>query len=218
MTDYFKKVNSVEHIVSKMASLDGLPLKTFCTSEELKKLFSKSVHKLPSSLNSIKKMIIQAYEELKTAMIIEIQELKSDGVKFAVTLDEWTSNRNQRYLNINIFSPHFRGDAPYKNLGLIRISCKGTAEHCLNILKKKLNCFDISLDKDIICLTSDGASVMTALGRAAKVDQQLYLAHGIQLGIIDVLYNKNKPTNERPEEENSTESDSDNEDGGFKFD
>ncbi|KAJ8729444.1 hypothetical protein PYW08_000536 [Mythimna loreyi] len=59
---------------------------------------------------------------------------------------------------------------------------------------------------------------MTALGRAAKVDQQLCLAHGIQLGIIDVLYNKNKLTNERPEEEeNSTESDSDNEDGGFNL-
>lgn len=100
--------------------------------------------------------------------------------------------RNRRYLNVSIFSSYFRDGTSYKNLGLIKISSRGTAQRCLDILKKKLNCFNLPLDKDIICLTSDGASVMTALGRAAVS----CLAHGIQLGIIDVLYDK--PTNETP--------------------
>lgn len=77
ITDYFKRVDSAEYVVSKMASLDGLAFKTFCTSEELRKLFSTIGHP-----ESVIRMVIQAYEELKFATIEEIQQLKLDGVKF----------------------------------------------------------------------------------------------------------------------------------------
>lgn len=225
ITHFFTKLHSVENVVSKMAALDGLPFKTFCSSEELRKLFSKSGYKLPSSPNSIKNMVIKANDELRNSIIKELEELKSDGVRFAITLDEWTSNRNRRYINVNLFSPYFSDNAGYKNLGLVRISAKGTAQHCLECLKKKLSNFRLSLDEDVICLTTDGANVMLALGRAARANQQLCLAHGIQLGIIDVLYKKTTEVTRAPgessenEEEDSDNSEnSDDEDGGFQFD
>lgn len=223
MTDFYHKLNSVECVVSKMAALDGLPFKTFCTSEELRKLFLKSGYNLPSSPKTIKNMVIETNENLKSSTIQEIDNLKSNEVKFAVTLDEWTSNRNRRYMNVNIFSPHFKDQTGFKNLGLARISTKGTAQYCLDILRKKLDSYNLSLGKDIICLTTDGATVMTALGQAAKVNQQLCLAHGVQLGIIDVLY-KNSTLSETEEQiirENTSEEpeeseDSDDENGALE--
>lgn len=47
-----------------MAALDGLPFKTFCTSEELRKLFQNSGYKLPSSANAIKDIVLKANNEI----------------------------------------------------------------------------------------------------------------------------------------------------------
>lgn len=95
-----------------MVALDGLPFKTFCTSEKLRKFFQNSGYKLPSSANSIKDIVLKANNEIRSVMIKEIQELKAQEVKFAISLDEWTSNRNRRYININLFpliSPTIQG-------------------------------------------------------------------------------------------------------------
>lgn len=55
-------------------------------------------------------------------------------------------------------------------------------------MKEKLAFFGLSLDKDIACIVTDGASVMCALGRTIPSYQQLCLAHGIQCAVLDVLY------------------------------
>lgn len=220
MTDYVQNYNSVEYIIAKMAALDGLPFKTFCTSEELRKLFQNSGYKLPSSANSIKDIVLKANNEIRSVMIKEIQELKAQELKFAISLDEWTSNRNRRYININLFSPYFADNTGYKNLGLVRILEKATSMHCLDILRNKLNDFNLSLDTDIICLTTDAASVMTALGRQAKTYHQLCLAHGIHLGIVDVLYKTDKTLDRREDSGDESKPDSDDErdeEGGLEI-
>lgn len=107
-------------------------------------------------------------------MIKGIQESKAQEVKFAISLDEWTSNRNRR-ININLFSPYFADNTGYKNLGLVRILETATSMHCLGILRNKLNDFNLSLDTDIICLTTGAASVMTALDRQAKTYHHISL-------------------------------------------
>ena len=43
---------------------------------------------------------------------------------------------------------------------------------------------------DIVAIIKDGASVMKKVGRIISIDQQLCFAHGLQLGVIEVLYNK----------------------------
>ena len=50
---------------------------------------------------------------------------------------------------------------------------------------------NIDLQKDIIAMTTDGASVMVKVGRMRPCYQRLCYANGIQLSVIDTLYKKN---------------------------
>ncbi|KAL4705474.1 hypothetical protein ACJJTC_017334, partial [Scirpophaga incertulas] len=77
-----------------------------------------------------------------------------------------------------------------------------SSESCVQLLKEKLSEFNLSLDNDIVGITTDGASVMNKVGRLIEPLQQLCYAHGVQLGIVDVIYKKNVESNaEEPEEE-----------------
>jgi len=76
------------------------------------------------------------------------------------------------------------------NLGLIRVYGSMPSEVCVKLLEEKLSAHDLSLDKDIVCVTTDGASLMCKVGKLIKADQQLCFAHGIHLAVTDVMYCK----------------------------
>ena len=96
--------------------------------------------------------------------------------------DEWTSTASRRYVNVILLSK-----TSFWNLGLIAFDGNATAENCLELVKSKLKQFD--LDFNIICVTTDGCSVMKSIGDKIKpTGQQLCFAHAIQLAILDVLY------------------------------
>ncbi|CAH4038714.1 unnamed protein product [Pieris brassicae] len=57
----------------------------------------------------------------------------------------------------------------------------------------------INTDNDIVGITTDGASVMKKVGRLIEPLQQLCYAHGVQLGITDVIYKNNVESNEEEE-------------------
>jgi hypothetical protein len=76
------------------------------------------------------------------------------------------------------------------NLGLVRVHGSMPAEKCVELLEKKLSAFGLSLKDDIVAICTDGASVMTKVGKLITSEQQLCYAHGIQLAVIDVLYRK----------------------------
>ena len=54
----------------------------------------------------------------------------------------------------------------------------------------RLNEFGLVMDKDLVSLTSDGAPGMKKLGRICPLEQQLCIAHGIQLAVVDTLYTR----------------------------
>jgi hypothetical protein len=189
LTDYFKSEDSMEVALSKLAALDGLAFSVFCTSITLRKLFAKSGYKLPASPHTIKKIIITHSAQLKTELKTELNMLKTKACMFTVSLDEWTSAQNVRYININIHSQTLKNKC-FRNLGLEKIKNKGTAENCHNILREKLLQYGLTLDEDVIALVTDGASVMCALGRRTLNFHQLCHAHGIQCAVLDVLYKK----------------------------
>ncbi|CAG4956227.1 unnamed protein product [Parnassius apollo] len=64
------------------------------------------------------------------------------------------------------------------------------AETAVDLLKNRLSEFELSLDDDVVNITTDGAKVMIKLGRLINPLHQLCYAHGIKLSIIDVLYKK----------------------------
>ncbi|GIY81733.1 BED-type domain-containing protein [Caerostris darwini] len=94
------------------------------------------------------------------------------------------------------------------------------AEKCVEVLKSKFAKHGLSLKGDIVSITTDGVTVMKNVGELIGANQQLCYGHGIQLGVIDVLYQKNKEQKNQntvdieTSDSNFEESESDNEHNG----
>jgi len=108
------------------------------------------------------------------------------GDRFSLTFDEWISIKNRRYMNINIHT-----NKQFWNFSLIRIHGSMPAQKCIITLENKLAQFKISLD-GVVAITTDGAAVVTKVGKSINVRHQLCLAHAIQLAVIKVIYNNKK--------------------------
>ncbi|CAH0551103.1 unnamed protein product [Brassicogethes aeneus] len=210
ITDHFLPVEdtSMEKKVSRMVAKDGIPFRVFCTCKDMRDLFNSSRHKLPKSPNTIKLIVMNYGMTLKMKIMRELAQLKENDHRFTLPFDEWTSSMNKRYMNVNVHT-FLNGNAVYWNLGLIRVFGSMPAESGVSILKTKLTEFGLILEKDIINITTDGASVMKKLGRLISLSHQLCYAHGVQLGIIDTIYKKQtdveKPVIESENEENGDE-------------
>lgn len=211
VSDFFPKKNddSLCAILSRMTASDGIPLSTFCTSPDLRNLLiAKGFSNIPKCPNTIRKKIIDYANIIRENIVSSIQ-LKRDG-GLSLTFDEWTSTKNRRYLNINVHSGHPKGQ--FWNLGLMRIHGSLPAEKCIQLLKSKLQIFGLSLESDIICITTDGASVMKKIGRLITPEHQLCIVHGIQLAVLSVLYKQNVITNTNFESDSDLIEDSDDDD------
>ena len=55
---------------------------------------------------------------------------------------------------------------------------------------QKLNEFGVNFEKDIVAITTDGCAMMENLGRSIASLHQLCYAHGLQLVIQDIFYQK----------------------------
>ena len=55
---------------------------------------------------------------------------------------------------------------------------------------QKLNEFGVNFEKDIVAITTDGCAMMKKLGRSIASLHQLCYAHGLQLVIQDIFYQK----------------------------
>jgi len=93
----------------------------------------------------------------------EMQLLEKQGHRFSLTFDEWTSNRNRRYMCVNVHA-----NTQFWSLGMIRIHGSMPAEKCVELLEQKLSDFGLSLSEDIVCICTDGASVMAKVGKLIK--------------------------------------------------
>ena len=77
----------------------------FCTSEDIwKRLLARGFNNIPRSPNTIRKYVFSYAEQVRKTTIAKFDELKSEGNKFSISSDEWTSLRNRRYLNVNVHS------------------------------------------------------------------------------------------------------------------
>ena len=98
---------------------------------------------------------------MKNCVKEELAELVKSNARFSVTvtLDEYTSNSNRRYMNVNL---HYKSKVWI--LGLTRIFYSMPAERAKDILEEKLKEFGIHLNDDVVAVITDGASVMTKMG------------------------------------------------------
>ena len=137
---------------------------------------------------SIRHLVMNYAYEIRDVQKQEIAKLKQDGQKFSVTLDEWTSTRNRRYVNIYV---NTNGNKCW-NLGLVRVQGSLTSNACLELVREKLERHNLSLEHDIVALQTDGPAIMVKMGRISPTCHQQCFAHGIQLAVLDVLYKKRR--------------------------
>lgn len=190
ITHYFidPEENSLEATLSHMTSRDGLAFSLFCTSADIHKgLIARGFTNLPKSPNTIRTVVIDYSKKVCQVVINEMQQDMASGKKFSLTFDEWTSVANKRYMSINV---HSVGGKVWC-LGLVRVCGSMPADRCVQLVEEKLKENNLSLQKDIVGVTTDGASIMTKVGKSIAPFQQLCYEHGVQLGILDVLYKKN---------------------------
>ncbi|XP_011859119.1 PREDICTED: uncharacterized protein LOC105556635 [Vollenhovia emeryi] len=187
ITQYFPTDNCLPAVLARLTSRDGLSFRIICTSLDIRLgLTARGFSDIPKSVSGVSNIVKNFSNQVREQLKIEIKKLKLDGQKFSLTFDEWTSIKNRRYLNLNVHAT----DKMFWNLGLCRVNGTMPAEKCVNIIDAKLNIYNISLDYDIVAITTDGASVMKKVGKIVNTDQQICLVHGIQLAILEVLYNR----------------------------
>lgn len=194
LTDFFS-MNSMEDRVARMCALDGIPFRVFSKSNDMRQLFANSKQQLPKSVGAISEIVKKRSNVAKSSIKQEINALKLKGEKFSCTLDEWTSTRNRRYMNVNIHCPALTD--PFRNLGLVRIVGSMPADKCITLLKQRLSEFDLSLENETVCLTTDACSLMCKVDREVPSLHQRCMAHGIQLALTDVFYQKKSKQNLR---------------------
>lgn len=193
-----RQEESLSAAIAHLTAVDNLPFSLFITSTELRKSLKARGFEVPKSRETIKSKFMEYYQKCKQNMKEEIRKIKSSEKKFSIALDEWTSCSNKRYMNIIVNT-----NGKLFNIGLIRMKKSGTAENCIQYLDERLKEFEISLSNDVVGITTDGASTMQKIGRLIAPKQQLCLAHGLHLAVVDVLYKGTSTYNTEPQESSS---------------
>ena len=148
----YVKRQSMAEIVARLCSLDGFSISGICKSLFIRESLSARGFQLPKSKTHVMKLVHVYYELVKLETIKKINMYTKENSLLSLTLDEWTSFKNRRYLNVNV---HY-SDGSYDNLGLIRIYGSCSAEVLKDLLQKKLSIFKINLS-DVVAITTDGA-------------------------------------------------------------
>ncbi|UYV76771.1 hypothetical protein LAZ67_14001985 [Cordylochernes scorpioides] len=165
--DHFSSVSidrSTDAVLARMIALDGLSFSDFITSKDLRKCLNALGHEIPLSAETIKIKVCRYADTFREKVVRELQMEKEKGQTFSLTLDEWTSIRSKRYLNINIHSR-----TKVWNLGLTRISGVVSSEQYKYVIGAKLLEFGIDFETDIVCVTTDGCAMMVKLEKKKRV-------------------------------------------------
>ena len=182
---FFKKKESLGECLCHLICVEGLNFNQIATSERLRAAFKAKGYDFPKSAHTLTNIFFEEVNRVKAIVKNEIAVLKRNSKRFTITLDESTSIRNRRYLNINL---HCKDQ--FYSLGMIRILGSMPAEKAIELVRKRLLEYDLDLNTDIICAMSDGASVMKKFGRLIAPVHITCLAHAIHLCVCDVLYKK----------------------------
>ena len=178
------KKEKLPSIVSQLAAVDGFSIHAICKSKFIREAISAKGFRLPISETSTMDLIHSEYKAILEETKDKIERKLQSNIRFSVTLDEYTSIRCRKYMNINI---HYQNE--FINLGLIRMLGSCDAGKILQLLEKHLADVGITtMQTSIVSIVTDGASVMKKLGKLSRVDHQLCYAHGLHLAVCDVLY------------------------------
>lgn len=187
---FFKsKKPSLDELLSQLTAVDGLTFNQIAKSERIHRAFKADGYDLPRSHKQVRDLVIKHSEKIRKFVKEELMAIKQNNGRFSITLDESTSTRNRRYMNINV---HFQGG--FRSLGVIRIQGSMNAAKAIKLVEERLESFGLNLNTDVVATVTDGASLMVKLGKETSPHHVTCYAHGIHLAVCDVLYKKAKHT------------------------
>ena len=172
----------IGYCLSKILVEDNVPIHRMHKSNILADFLTKNGHKMPSSKTSISDKVIEFYNIHKTKLTIKIKSLLESGVRFNLSVDEWSSPVLHRYLSVILYY----GDKNI-NLGLKLISGELSGENVHYQIKEFLVEFGLSLTNHILSQTFDGASYMLTYGKFANIPQIICINHTLHLSVLKCL-------------------------------
>ena len=123
----FDKKETTQEKVARLVAEDGMPIAMIQHSKTLRSALSSQGHQLPKSGGAIMDMVHKQFHQVKDEHIQYLARIKSKGERLSVTLDEFTSTSNRRYMNVNV---HQAG-GKVLNLAMIRMPGSFPADKCL---------------------------------------------------------------------------------------
>ncbi|XP_065659760.1 uncharacterized protein LOC136083825 [Hydra vulgaris] len=184
ISTFFQK-QSIEEAISRLTALDGFSFNAIVNSSFIRSAMSEKGYDFPKNhkqaIQSVKKFATGVRNDFKNTF----NSLVTMGKRFSITLDEYTSLKNRRYMNINIPQNNY-----HWNLGLTRISGSLPAEKAAAVVTEKVAEFGLKLGDSIVCSVTDGASMMVKFGKLVSTEHQTCYTHGMHLAVQEVLYEK----------------------------
>ena len=146
LTQFFKPdKQSVGHVLAKLAAEDRIPFNTIANSKEINAGLRARGLKVPSTANGIKNAVFSYASEIEDKLRHQIKERLAQDGRYSVSLDEYTSISNRRYMCLNIHD----GEKAI-SLGMIRVKGSMPAETGLELVTERLNKFGLSLKRHIV--------------------------------------------------------------------
>ena len=146
-------------------------------------LFARGYTPLTSH-KQISKEVQEYAAQVKGDNIKFLESKIKSGARVSVSTDEYTAKNHKRYSAINVHNPDW---LPI-GIGMVRIVGSLDAELAEEKLRLKLSEFKISIDQHVVGTSTDGASVMVAMGDLLETLHQICFAHAIHLAVVDVIY------------------------------
>ena len=129
-----QKKDSAKVVLARLLAVDLLPMHKLEKSKDIQNGWAAQGLNIPTTHKAMKKMFLSFTDKIKTNFNLELAERISNKNRFAISLDEWTSIKNQRHVSLNL---HLN-DAVLQPLGMVRIKGPITAYCCPDLIKKRL--------------------------------------------------------------------------------
>ena len=171
-------------LLARLCSVDRLSFNTLATSEDICSAFKAKGHDFPRNHKTVKQKVWQHYDSVKAEAKEKIAKIVASGGRFSISVDEYTSKKNRRYMVLNLHD----GTSVVTCLGLIRVHGSMPAEKAAEKTRKRLLEFGLNVQDHIFGVVSDGARIMLKYARLLGIEHQICHSHGLHLAVCDVIY------------------------------
>lgn len=114
----FVQKSSLEEIVARLCAEDGFSIHSITNSSFIRESIKNRGYSLPKNESDVMGLIFKMYDKVVEEIKNDIASEIADGKKYSLSVDDWTSIGNKKFMNVNVH----KDDDSFCNLGLVRIN------------------------------------------------------------------------------------------------